>query len=308
MSDVSNEWSNYWTDNASASGEVFVNAKGETHPEVASWWRDCFAGLGGTGSIIDLACGAGSIFQHLPTEHSYKLHGADISDEALTQLRTRFRTIETTQCPADKLPFADHEFDVVVSQFGIEYAGMPAFHEAARIVTHGGSLLVLSHLRNSYIDARNRAHLDAAHTILSSRFVPNADALITMVFKGHEADARAAAGAFRESEQSLGNAVKRLPEGIHAHLYMGFKQLWERRSDYRLDDIRTWLGNMEADVHRNILRFENMCQAARSEDEIRNFVQSLEKTGWESAVSSEFQISNHDKPLAWAIKAKKQRV
>ncbi len=307
MSDKSTqEWSSYWADNASTSGEVFVNAKGETHPELAQWWRDTFTTLPKSGRLIDLACGAGSVFQHIPTEHSYELHGADISTQALSQLKELFPSVNRHQCPADSLPFADGEFDVVVSQFGVEYAGMEGFHEAARVVGPGGSLVIVSHLEESFIDGRNRDHLYNAQVIVECDFIPRARALIAAMFSGDQEKTQRAANAFTPSEQALAKAVKRLPEGIHAHLYFGFKQLFERRVDYHLKDITQWLKDMADDVDRNILRLESMCQAARSEPEIRGFVEKLRESGWVSAQYETLRISNHNQPLAWIIKGQKQ--
>ena len=306
MSDeTTQEWSSYWADNASTSGEVFVNAKGETHPELAQWWRQSFAGMPKTGKLIDLACGAGSVFQHLPDDHAYDLHGADVSPQALAQLGQSYPNVTPHQCPADNLPFSDGEFDIVLSQFGVEYAGLPGFHEASRIVKPNGFLVIVSHLEESFIDGRNRDHLYNAQVIAECDFIPKAKDLITQVFSGQREAAEAAAKAFVLPEQALAKAVKRLPEGIHAHLYFGFKQLFERRQDYHLKDITKWLEDMAQDVERNILRLESMCQAARSEPEIREFVETLRDSGW-TAQYETLRISNHKQPLAWTIKGQKQ--
>ncbi|MBL4665762.1 MAG: FAD-dependent oxidoreductase, partial [Sneathiella sp.] len=58
-------------------------------------------------------------------------------------LKERIPRTKTYTCPADNVPLGDYSFDMVVSQFGIEYAGSTAFIEAARLVKNGGKLSIL---------------------------------------------------------------------------------------------------------------------------------------------------------------------
>ena len=153
-----NEWSSYWGGDT-AGAEVFVGQDGQAHPEIAAWWREIFIDLPSNLSIVDLACGSGSVFQHLPKDNELRLHGADISAEALRLVQQRIPEIDTTNCSADSLPFQDGQFDMAVSQFGIEYAGDDAFVEAVRVVASDGQLRLLCHFQDGFIDARNQAHL-----------------------------------------------------------------------------------------------------------------------------------------------------
>jgi cyclopropane fatty-acyl-phospholipid synthase-like methyltransferase len=85
MIDSDKGWTDYWRKD-SADGEVFVNAEGERHPALAEFWQAHFSDLREGSRVLDLASGAGSIYAHLPEEHTFQLSATDISDVALGRL------------------------------------------------------------------------------------------------------------------------------------------------------------------------------------------------------------------------------
>ncbi|MEM7081746.1 MAG: class I SAM-dependent methyltransferase [Pseudomonadota bacterium] len=298
-----NQWDNYWN-NDGAEGEVFVSASGAAHPELADWWRQQFAPLS-TGDMVDLACGAGSVFAHLPDHHDHRLFGADISSEALNLMRKRIPGVTTTVCSAHDLPYEDQQFDVVCSQFGIEYAGALAFEEAARVVKPGGRLMVIAHYAHGQIDARNREHREHAHTIVSSNFIDKAIKLTAASYAQHEQRFRQATEEFVPAERQLAAACEALPEGIHFHLYGGFRQLFEQRRQYDADDIITWLQQMRDDVAENLQRLEHMCRAASDQDEMSAIINELEKRNCREINCEALTLEQHKLPLAWALTARR---
>ncbi len=136
-------WSDYWEKDGAAGGEVFVNAKGGRHPALAEFWLSRFADLAEGARVLDVASGAGSIYAHLDPGHGFDLNATDIAPEALEALAKRIEGVSTEVSGAENLPYEDASFDLVVSQYGIEYAGSEAFSEAARLVRPGGSLATL---------------------------------------------------------------------------------------------------------------------------------------------------------------------
>ena len=70
---------------------------------------------------------------------------------------------------AESLPFADGSFDVVVSQYGLEYADLElALSEAARVLASGGQLHWLAHGSDSIVVAQGRARLMDIDLLLGS--------------------------------------------------------------------------------------------------------------------------------------------
>ena len=302
MSEPDGKWSDYWA-NDGASGEVFVNAKGEKHPRLAAYWEKKFEGLATGARIIDLASGAGSVFVQLSDDHDLDLHAADISIEALDALRKRMPGTTTVVCPADKVPCQDHSFDLVVSQFGIEYAGIGAFGEAARLVSRGGSLVALCHIRDGYIDGSNRAQLAEAVLAVDTGFIDKAIALTDAAFSADRDVQAKAHAAFVPVERQLSSAVVRQKMGIHAHLYLGFKQLFEERQCYALADITNWLAEMRDDLDKNIDRLTRMCEAALSTDDMGRVSELLTAQGLRDVSYVTFETPENELPVAWELTA-----
>ena len=299
MSQTEN-WSEYWQ-NEGASGEVFVNQQGEKHQALAAFWHSQLTGHDGPAKMIDLACGAGSVFADLPQQHAFELHAADISPAALSQLNERLPEVETHVCSADNLPFESGTFDLVVSQFGIEYAGHQGFYEAARIVKPGGKLVVLCHIEDGYIDARNKAELEGAKLALETDFIGKAESLTRAVYSGNQVKFTQAADQFVLAEPLLAQYAEKHPNGVHAHLYHGFKQLFSKHQSYAMEDVLGWLEGMKAEVDKNILRLEEMRRAANGPEDLSSIQSQLQAIGMQEVSCQPFVLPNHQLPVAWQL-------
>ncbi len=298
------KWSEYWN-NQGVSGEVFVNEAGDRHPRLASYWQTQLSGLHATSKIIDLACGAGSIFADLGESNSYTLVGADLSMDALQLLRQRLPSAYVVACSASQLPFPDNSFDLVVSQFGIEYAGLPSFVDAGNLVTSGGRIAILCHLEDSSIHNRNRRLLAGAQKIIETDFVTKAISFVEAVFANRGELVQEPRNAFESAESEVSEMLKHHPEGIHSHLYFGFKKLFDRRAHYDISDITNWLEAMQLDVKKNIRRLTQTGDAASSEEDVKQVCREFSKLGLRKIGYSPFSISGNDLPIAWSITAER---
>jgi SAM-dependent methyltransferase len=99
-------------------------------------------------SLLDLGCGQGGGLLHAAALFpGARLVGADISRRAIATARRRLAAAgvaaELHAAPADRLPFPDAAFDMVVSVGTLTYVGYEAFlREAARVIAPGGTLSV----------------------------------------------------------------------------------------------------------------------------------------------------------------------
>lgn len=296
-------WSEYWEQDGT-QGEVFVSIKGKRHPALAEHWRAFFADIDADSSVLDIASGAGSIFASLPDEHGFDLYASDIAAAALELLSGRITDVTTVVSSADSLPFGDATFDVVVSQFGIEYAGIDAFAEAARVVASGGRLAVLAHIRDGYIDASNKAQLAEAILARDSGFIARAVELTRAAFGNDPARLAREEEAFVSLIQALGQAVIRCKRGVHSHLLGGFRRLYENRRHYDAADIVQWLEGMDDEVARAIDRLSRMRNAALSEEDIRTVQGDLQNFGLNDVQAEPF-MAGHKRPVAWDIGARR---
>lgn len=298
------KWSEYWN-NQGTSGEVFVNKAGDRHPRLASYWQTQLSGAPAASNIIDLACGAGSVFSDLGDNHSYTLIGTDLSVDALKLMHGRLPSAHVVSCSLSQLPFRHNSFDLVVSQFGIEYAGVESFADAGNLVASGGRIAILCHIEDGYINIRNAAMLAGAQEIIETGFVERSIELVKAAFTGKDELILKAEAEFNPAHGRVSAILEQNPEGIHNHLYFGFKKLYERRAHYDVSDITNWLESMRVDVQKNILRLTETGEAACSEAEIKQVCRDFTKLGLRKVGYSPFLISGNDLPIAWSITAER---
>ena len=302
---VKDNWSEYWQ-NEGAGGEVFVNQSGDKHKALSAFWRAQFKDLGSENALIDLACGAGSVFSELNFPDSTELHAADISEVALKHLKQRMPNVKTHICSADKLPFASESYHVVVSQFGIEYAGQKAFMEAGRIVKKGGRLILLCHYKDGYIDSKNQLELAGARLVSSTGFIKSALEVTCALFSNDVDQIEQRVAEFKKVEPKLAEYCKSHPNGVHAHLYTGYRQLMNKVKAYTEADIVEWLNAMDEEVEKSIVRLTEMTNAALDSDQVVSLCQRLkDEHGFDVEIAEPFVLPEHSLPVAWQIRASK---
>ena len=298
-------WSEYWEQDGAAGGEVFVSGKGDKHPALADYWRAVFNSLSPGASVVDIASGAGSIYAHLEADHGFDLHASDIAAEALEALSERIAGVTTAVSGAGDLPYDDSSFDLVVSQFGIEYAGRDAFAEAARVVKDGGQLAALVHIEDGYVDSNNKAQLAEAELVLRIEFIGRSIDLTNRAFSGNKALLAKTEEAYMPLIQEMSEAIRRCPRGIHAYLFAGFKRLYENRQQYRKSDIVEWLNQMDEELSKTLDRLARMRAAAMSVEDIDIIKGRLEEAGMAEVSAVPFETEGNELPIAWSLTAKR---
>lgn len=144
------DWQRFWAeagiDGCTATLPPAVAAS------IASGWRALLAGVSPRTRLLDVACGRGAILALARAQGLADVRGVDLvvidgADAAISG-----------GVDAAQLPFGDGAFDIVTSQFGIEYAGLAeAGLEAARVA--GQQLWLLLHAAEGPIAAQAREQL-----------------------------------------------------------------------------------------------------------------------------------------------------
>ena len=97
----------------------------------------------GSGSTVDVGCGAGSLFQVFGMK---RVVGVDNCAEGLEHTRRQFPSVPVVCADASNLPFASDSLDVVTAQHVVEH--LPAYGQACRdwlrVLRPGGVLLLLT--------------------------------------------------------------------------------------------------------------------------------------------------------------------
>jgi ubiquinone/menaquinone biosynthesis C-methylase UbiE len=95
--------------------------------------------------VLEVGCGDGSRLQHLAAGSAHQVYGVDPSEKAVT--RARERGVEAVRSTADRLPFADSHFDILIFGFCLYLCDdedlLRIACEADRVLANPGWLLIL---------------------------------------------------------------------------------------------------------------------------------------------------------------------
>jgi SAM-dependent methyltransferase len=143
---IDNAWGAYWRD-ADVDGCTAAFPI-EARDRIANGWRRRLEPHIGQ-TLLDIACGKGAVLAIARGLGVDRVTGVDLAETHAADGAVR------TGIDARELPFTATSFDVVVSQFGVEYAGLElAGVEAARVCR--GRLLLLTHAAEGPVVAHAR--------------------------------------------------------------------------------------------------------------------------------------------------------
>jgi SAM-dependent methyltransferase len=201
--DTTASWDAFWRRTREAAA---YRGGGAQEALLATFWRRLFDGafaVGRRGRVIDIACGNGAVLRQAAEaidragRGPATIVGTDRSAAALGDLRRRAPGALVAVADARRLPWADGAFDLVTSQFGLEYAGIDAFAEAARLTSRGGVLAAVVHCRDGAMYRENAANHEAMVALGESRLLDHLKATF-----GAEADHKAGKGALGAVSQA----------------------------------------------------------------------------------------------------------
>ena len=165
-------WSSYWANGAlhSCAGSFAGNYAGA----IADFWRPLFERLQSGDRMLDIATGNGAL-PMLAWEQS-RLEG-DISIDAVDLAAVAPAWHDPGEHAAirfhpgvhmERLPFPGQSFDLVVSQYGLEYGQWPeALRECMRVCTASGTAAFILHHAGSVLVKVGRCELDNQRLLLA---------------------------------------------------------------------------------------------------------------------------------------------
>jgi ubiquinone/menaquinone biosynthesis C-methylase UbiE len=175
------QWSSYWASGALTSlpQDFALNYDGE----VAAFWFERFTESPSPGRLLDLCCGNGPIALLAAEWAEQQARRLEIVavDAACPQpdrvsglsdtqrrLLQRIRFLDDTR--VESLPFPEATFDLVCSQYGIEYCDPEeSADQVFRVLRPGGLLAVVSHEADSAMMQTMRDELAAYDALEKSR-------------------------------------------------------------------------------------------------------------------------------------------
>ncbi|MFU8764631.1 MAG: class I SAM-dependent methyltransferase [Haliea sp.] len=304
-------WDNYWRETRERAAH---KDGGPQEALLAAFWHELFSRRLTANPplrILDLACGNGVVTgimrEIIP---GLSVHCADYSPQALMELERRHPGNLRVVADAARLPYRDASFDLVVSQYGVEYAGAEAILEAARLLVPGGTLALLVHVfegaiyreceRNRDVVTAIRALdiLTLARSAFAAGFALNAGAGSPAAFKQAE---RAFTPAVRGLEQLLREAGPGAADGLPGQLYQDIAHMYRRMSAYVPEDILDWLEGMARELDAYQGRMQSMLDAALPRERLLSLQAQLRARGFDGPPLRSLAVKDQSPAAAWAL-------
>ncbi len=261
--------------------------------------------------VLDLACGNGAVTGFLrQISPALAVHCCDYSLHALVDLERRHPGNLRVVADAARLPYADASFDLVASQYGVEYAGPQAIVEAARLVAPGGTLALLVHVfegaiyreceRNRDVIAAIRALdiLALAQSAFAAGFALNAGTGTPAAFKQAE---QAFTPAVRGLEQILRDAGPTVAGGLPGQLYQDIAHMYRKMSAYEPAEIFDWLEGMTGELDAYQGRMQSMLDVALAQHQLLALQEDLVPLGFADVTLRDMAVNEHSPAAAWAM-------
>ena len=311
-SQVEKSWDTYWHGTGDAGA---YSSGGASHPAILAFWDEFFQSVKrdyAAPTMIDIASGNGAVLERALAafgEEQADITGLDVSDAAITNIRSRFPRIHGLVADARSIPLDSGGFDIVTSQFGVEYAGLEAIDEAARLLAPGGRFALLLHNQAGSIHQECEESLDAIVRLQESRFISYA---INMFSAGFDAVSGADRAPYEAAAKQLAPAIGALEAimqqyGQHvagdtiAKLYHDVGQIHQRIQHYDPGEILDWLNRMDGELDAYAGRMSSMSNCAIDSETFEQIVAGLRNRDYTIDRAAPLEIPDHKLPLAWTL-------
>ena len=298
MTSSADGWDTFWR--SSSTNEVLVTDTGARNPALDAFWASTMQRVTPQQSVVDIGCGAGSLSQGLVCAPAL-LVGLDISLTALKRAQSDASGMQLVQAKNEQLPLQPGSFDLVVSQFGVEYGGIVALAEACALVKPGGVLRCLVHCADSAIQQSAQRDLQHIELLATSDFFAAARSLTRALAAEDQQQLEAASAQFTESEQAVRAAVEIDAGHFAGYSYLGFQSLLRRWARFEPDDILLWLSQMEEEANHGAARLRTMQSAAITDAKWRDIASLLVQRGLPSLDRQPVYSSETNHLIGWEV-------
>jgi len=316
------DWDAYWRNAQSAAAH---KEGGPQDAVLEAFWMQLFAqvfpGVPAPPQILDIACGNGAVARfavaaaaRLSQEFVPHISGIDASPTALQEMHKRNPQVCCIAADALAMPFSDRTFDLVTSQFGMEYAGSAVFAEALRVLGHGGVLAAVLHLKDGAIYRECATNLEAIDGVRQCELLQCFEGIFRAALAVQEA--RGGKELFRAADEKFSGSVaaterlmqslgKGVADGMLMRLYTDLAQMYRRFATYEPSEVFAWLGLMANELDTYAGRMASMLQAALDAAEMEAALAQLRSHGCSIRVQDTLKMGPSLVPAAWVLVAEK---
>lgn len=190
-------WDNYWKRGALHS--CISASDKQKQKEIDDFWTGLYAQFPDEIASLDIGTGNGLLPSLAVTyanrqEYGWEIHGVDLADidpvrdvpeaqDILDQVNFQGRIA------AEDLPFEAGYFDLVTSQYAIEYSDMSrSIPEMARVLKPGGIFCAVLHSHKSLVVSQNNENAREAKYLLESDIFEICKELLSLMLSGKATD------------------------------------------------------------------------------------------------------------------------
>ncbi|MBB5517242.1 methyltransferase domain-containing protein [Amphiplicatus metriothermophilus] len=315
---ASTHWQDFWQGGGKADQALGGAAQ---RAFLERFWTAFFddAPVGPRPAVIDVAAGSGAVVARARRLLSARgvsplCLAVDYAPAAAAALRREAPGAFPLVADAARLPFRAGAADIVVSQFGIEYAGLAAFAEAARILAPGGVFRAVAHYKHGAIDAECGENARLLKTVEDTGLIGCARAALAATYERLArkarplADSRAEA-ALRAAARKAADAISAAPDfAAKATLgrFLGdLDRLSTRRLAFEPREALAWLDGMAASLAAYRQRMEAMQAAALDRSSVDAAARTFADAGFVDISARPAAFLEGGEPAAWLIGARR---
>lgn len=310
-------WSRYWARGAthSCAGSYDDRYGGA----FAAFWNEAHARTAPGARVLDIGTGNGAVPRllcSLRPDLDMRIDAVDIASLPMSDWTKDYPRVDLRvhrDVRAEALPFEDSSFDLVVSQFGVEYAERGAFAELVRVLARNGAVaLVMHHTRSRPVTLARieLAHIDwllgADGFVAAARQLQPLLALAATpagrLALSADPQAEAARVRFNAAQDALGARARREPDGADVLFETQDAAAYAIQAalQQRPDEAAAAIESCVRELDDSRFRLTELVRCALDEGSAREIADRLAADGL--AVELD-EIRERDLTMAWSLRA-----
>ena len=318
-------WDRYWAEDTlhSCPGSFRGNYDGA----IAAFWHPVFGQVPRQGRVLDLGTGNGPLaelmLQSIGPDRLPEVHGVDLAtpqpkwlDRLDATLRQRLHFHPNVSM--EHLPFEDAHFDVIVSQYGFEYADRPqATAELLRVAAPVATIAMICHHHGSrLVEVADHEVQHLAWLLDETEIFPSALAMLPYVAMSataegrerlkHDPEANAVRARFNVTMNALAERAHNasIPDALHDMLAF-FPQLMQWTAAHGEQAGRELLLATQDNMRNAALRSQELRAFALQDDDMATLRATLEQAEFTTEVRL---VREGEYLMGWGLLAQRKPI